>query len=105
MVGGKGGRGVEGTAMAVSPTHLVKDGDEHRRDILQNVFRLGAIEQGRVLPQLVRDLINNEAASVGQRFVRLLQESALFLNRQNAEGDSRKDVIAVRDAETFQFFR
>ena len=49
--------------MAIPPVHLVEDGDKHRRNILENVLRLSPIEKRGVLPELVRDLVNNESAA------------------------------------------
>ena len=42
----------------------MKNGDEHRRNILQKIFRFRLVEKRGVLLQLVRHLINNEAAAV-----------------------------------------
>ena len=49
--------------VAIAHLRLLENRDEHRRNILQKVFRLGAIEKGGVLPQFVRHLINDESAA------------------------------------------
>src|SRR5215470_17309194 len=40
--------------------YLVKHRDKHWRDILQKIFRLVALENGGVLPQLIGDLVNDK---------------------------------------------
>src|SRR3982750_1629227 len=70
MIAGRERRGrAKRAAMAVSPVRFVKHRDEHRRNILQHVFRVRAIEERGVLPELVRYLVNNEAAAIRQRFI------------------------------------
>ena len=101
IVDGEHRRGAERTAMAIPPVHLVEDGDKHRRNILENVLGLGSIEKGGVLPELVGDLVNNESAAIGQRFIGFLEQGPLLFDLENAEWDSRKDVIAARNAAAF----
>src|SRR5881409_2037545 len=48
---------------ALCRRYLVKNRDEHWRDILQEVFRFGALENGGVLSQLIGDLVNDEPAA------------------------------------------
>ena len=60
MISGERRGGLERTPMAVPPIYLMEDGDKHRWNILQDILGLRAIEQGRVLPELVRDLIDDE---------------------------------------------
>src|SRR4051794_32827876 len=50
--------------MAVpSVAGFAKNGNEHGRDVLQEILRLGLVEVGRVLAKFVRDLIDDEAAA------------------------------------------
>src|SRR5436190_8357632 len=69
-------RGADRAAMTVPPARLVKHGDEHRRNILKHVLRFRSIENGGVLPKLVRDLVNDKPSAVRQRFVGFFQERA-----------------------------
>ena len=55
--------------MAVPRLRFLKDGDEHRRNILQTIFRFGAIEKGGVLPEFICHLINDEGAARAQRLI------------------------------------
>ena len=87
--------------MAIPPVHLVEDGDKHRRNILEDVLGLGSIEKSGVLPELVGDLVNNESAAIGQRFIGFFEQGPLLFDLENAEWDSRKDVIAARNAAAF----
>ena len=89
--------------MAVPPVHLMKDGDEHGRDILQEILRLCGIKKRGVLTQLVRDLIDDEGTAIRECFVRFLQQGAFFLDFEYAERDSGKDVVAVRNTTAPQF--
>src|SRR4051812_19551719 len=89
MVAGERGRGLERTPMPIPATHFMEHGDEHRRNILQHVLRFRAIEQGRVLAQLVCDLVNDETPAVRQGLVSFLQKRALFLDLQDAEWNPR----------------
>jgi hypothetical protein len=103
MIGGGENRrgGAERTVMAIPPSYLMENSDKHRRNILEDVLRFGAIEERGVLPELVRDLVNDETATIGQGFVGFLQQGPLLLDLENAEWDPRKDVIALRNAAAF----
>ena len=61
------------------------------------------LEQGRVLFQFVRDLIDDETATRRQRIICFLQESAFLLNFKDAERDTRKNIIAAIDTVALQF--
>ena len=84
--------------MAIPRLRLLKNRDEHRRNILQTILRFGAIEKGGVLPEFVRHLVNDEGAARPERVVRILEQSAFLLDLENAEGDAGENVIALRDA-------
>src|SRR5215472_2230151 len=73
---------------------LVKHGDEHRRDILQEIFRFVALENSGVLPQLIRHLIDYELAVRFQWIVGFAQQRALLLYLENAERNAGENVIA-----------
>src|SRR5438034_10731741 len=45
---------------------FVKNGDEHWRDIREEIFRFGALEDGGVLRQFVGDLVSDEIACRGR---------------------------------------
>ena len=75
---------------------LAKNGDEHRRNILQAIFRVRLFEERGVLLQLVSHLINNKGAAVRKRVVRFLQKRALFIDIQDTERNPGQDVIAAR---------
>jgi len=83
----------------------VKNRDEHWRDILQEIFRFGVLENGRVLLQFVSDLVNDKLSVRLQRIVRLSQQRALLLNLENAEWDAGENVIARSEAAAFQLER
>ena len=93
-------RAVAGAAcdVAVARLRFLKNGDEHRRNILQTILRFRAIEKGGVLPEFVRHLVNNEGAAGAQRVVGILEESAFLLDLENAERNAGEDVIALRNA-------
>ena len=80
----------------------MKNGDKHRRDILQEIFRFGALKNRGVLFQFVCDLVNNETAARPERIIRFSQERAFLVDLENAEWNARKNVIAASDAATFQ---
>src|SRR5580704_10420801 len=61
------------------------------------------LEQGRVLFQFVRDLIDDETATRRQRIIGFLQECAFLLNFEDAERNTRKNIIAPNDAVTVEF--
>ena len=84
--------------MAVPRLSLLKNGDEHRRNILQTILGFRAVEKGGVLPEFVRHLVNDEGAAGTKGVVCILEQSAFLFDLENAEGDAGKDVIALRDA-------
>src|SRR6478609_8844839 len=84
---------------------FVKHRDKHRRDVLQKIFRFGALENGGVLPQLIGDLVNDKLAVRLKRIVRLSQQSALLLDLENAERNAGKNVIARSEPAAFQLVR
>ena len=67
-------------AVAVPRSRLLENGDEHRRNILEEIFGLGVIENGGVLPQFVSHLINDEAAAGRERIVAFLQERPFLVD-------------------------
>lgn len=91
--------------MPVPPVHLMEDRDEHRWNILEKILRFRAIEQRGVLAQFVRDLVDDEVATVRERLIRFRQQGALLFDFENAERDSGKNVVAVRDAPALQLLR
>src|SRR5213596_2826676 len=84
---------------------FVKNRDEHWRDILQEILRFGALENGGVLPQFVGDLVNDELASLLKRIVRFSQQGTLLVDLENAERDAGEDVIARSETMAFQLVR
>ena len=84
--------------MAVPRLSLLKDGDEHRRNILQTILGFRAVEKGGVLPEFIRHLINDEAPPGREGVVCILQQSAFLFDLENAEGNAGKNVIAMRNA-------
>src|SRR6516162_8153398 len=49
-----------GASSALGGRYFMKYRDKHWRDILQEIFRFVALENGGVLPQLVSDLVNDK---------------------------------------------
>src|SRR5467141_1356601 len=88
---------------AVAAVRFLKNRDEHGRNVLQEIFGLGAIENFSVLPQLVRDLINDKPTASRERVVGLLEQSALLVDLQDAKRDARNDIIARVDTASAQF--
>src|SRR6478735_2684707 len=84
---------------------FVKHRDKHRWDILQKIFRFGALANGGVLPQCIGDLVNDKLAVRLKRIVRLSQQCALLLDLENAERNAGKNVIARSEPATFQLVR
>ena len=74
---------------------LVKDSDEHGRDVLQEVFRFAMLEKRRVLLQFVGYLVNDESAVRRESVIGFLKERPFLIDRENAEWNARKDVIAL----------
>ena len=62
-----------------SAMHFMENRDEHRRNILQEIFRLGALEKRGVLAQLIRHLIDDEIAALRERFIRFRRSARFFL--------------------------
>ena len=79
----------------------MKNRDEHRRDILQEIFRFGALENGGVLPQFVGDLVNDELAVPALARRTFSQQRALLIDLENAERDAGKNVIARTETVAF----
>src|SRR2546421_8825258 len=82
---------------AILAVRSLENGDEHRRNVLQEIFGLGVIEKFGVLLQLVRHLINNESPARRERIMGLLKQRALLVDLENAERDPRHNVIARID--------
>src|SRR4029453_2911532 len=91
------------TALCVR--YFVKHRDKHWRDILQEIFRFVALENGGVLPQLIGDLVNDKLAVRLKRIVRLSQQCALLLDLENAERNAGENVIAPSESAAFQLVR
>src|SRR5205823_277438 len=96
-------RGCASTALC--GRYFVKYRDKHRRDILQKIFRFVALENGRVLSQLIGDLVNDKLAVRLKRIVRFSQQCALLLDLENAERNAGENVIARSEAAAFQLER
>src|SRR6476469_3332279 len=94
-----------GASSALCGRCFVKHRDKHWRDILQKIFRFGALENGGVLPQLIGDLVNDKLAVRLKRIVRLSQQCALLLDLENAERNAGKNVIARSQPSAVQLVR
>ena len=57
--------------MAVPRLSLLKDGDEHRRNILQTILGFRAVEKGGMLPEFIGHLVNNKGAAWSKGVVML----------------------------------
>src|SRR6516162_1930458 len=90
---------------ALCRRYFVKHRDKHRRNILQKIFRFVALENGRVLPQLISDLVDDELTFWLKRIVRLSQQRAFFIDFENAEWNARENVIARSESAAFQLVR
>src|SRR4030095_15594648 len=79
---------------------FVKHGDKHRRDILQEIFRFVALENGGVLPQLIGDLVDDELTFWLKRIVRLSQQCPFFIDFESAKwnGARRTRAVSARTA-------
>ena len=84
--------------MAVPRLSLLKDGDEHRRNILQTILGFRAVEKGGMLPKFISHLVNDERATGTEGVVCILKQSAFLFDFENTEGDAGKNVIALRNA-------
>src|SRR2546428_35976 len=62
---------------AVTAVRFLKNRDEHRRNVLQEIFRFGTVENLSVLLQLVCDLINDKPTASCECVMGLLEERAL----------------------------
>src|SRR5437667_3583392 len=91
------------SAAAMWRWRFVKNSNEHRRDVLQEIFRFAMLEKRRVLLQFVGDLVNDENAVRRERIVRFPKERPFLLDLENAKRYARKDVITGSDAVAFQF--
>ena len=72
----------------------MKHRNKHRWDILQEIFRFVALENGGVLPQLIGDLVDDELTFWLKRIVRLSQQRSFFIDFENAEWNAGENVIA-----------
>ena len=91
--------------MPVPPVYLLENRDEHWRNILEKILRLHAIEEGGMLAQFVRDLIDDEVAAVRERLICFRQQRSLFFDFENAKRNSRENVVTVRYASALQLFQ
>ena len=91
--------------MPVPSVYLLENRDEHWRNILEKILRLHAIEDGSMLAQFVRDLVDDEVAAVRERLICFRQQRSLFFDFENAERDSGENVVAVRDAAALQLLQ
>src|SRR4030095_10863777 len=83
-------------AVSVKVASFAKNRDEHRRNILQEIFRLRFRSKvGGVLTQFVCHLVDYEGTAGGEGVGGLSQEIAFFLDLQNAERNAGNDVIAI----------
>ncbi len=105
MLSGKGGGLKHRMFAAIAPIRFAKNSDEHRRNILQKIFRFRLVEKSSVLFQLIRHLINDETAARFERVVRLLQKLPFLFDLENAERNAGENVIAITDAAARQYFR
>ena len=80
----------------------MKNGDEHRGNILQEIFRLSVLEKLRVLFQFVGDLVDDETAAWRESIIGFPKERAFLLYFQNTEGNTRQDVITLGKAAPLQ---
>jgi len=83
--------------MAVPRLSLLKDCDEHRRNILQTILGFRTVEKGGMLPEFISHLVNDEGATGTEGVVCILEQSAFLFNLENAEWDAGENVIALRD--------
>ena len=83
----------------------MKNGDEHRRNILKEIFGVGVFEKRCVLLQFVCDLVNNETAMRRERIVGFPKKRTFLFDLQNAKGNARKNVIALGEPAPFQLVR
>ena len=91
--------------MAVQRIRFLENSDEHRRNILQDVFGLGPAKEFCMLLQFVRHLVNDKLAAGRKRVVGLLQQLPFHLDLENAEWDTGNDKVAGRNAAPAQLAR
>src|SRR6266446_7182878 len=90
---------------AVAAVRFLKNRDEHRRNVLQEIFGFGTVENFSVLLQLVRDLINDKPTASCECVMGLLEQSPLLVDLQNAKRDAGSDIVAGADGASAQFQR
>src|SRR5438552_17884847 len=90
---------------AVAAVRFLKNRDEHRRNVLQEIFGFGTVENFSVLLQLVRDLINDKPTASCECVMGLLEQSPLLVDLQNAKRDAGNDIVARDDGASTQFQR
>src|SRR5207253_6010727 len=90
---------------AVAAVRFLKNRDEHRRNVLQEIFGFGTVENFSVLLQLVRDLINDKPTASCECVMGLLEQSPLLVDLQNAKRDAGNDIVARVDGASTQFQR
>src|SRR5205823_10242848 len=91
-------------AVSIKLARFTENGDEHWRNILQEIFGLRLRRKiDRVLAQFVCHLINDESTTGSKSVMRLSQEIAFLFDLQNTKRNSRDNVIAVGDATLRQF--
>src|SRR5436305_13352832 len=66
---GDAGRLERWMGVAVVRSSFAENGDEHRWNILQAIFRLGVVEHRGVIAQFVCYLVNHEAAAGCERVI------------------------------------
>jgi len=70
--------------MPVPPVYLLENRDEHWRNILEKILRLHAIEEGSMLAQFVRDLVDDEVTAVRERLICFRQQRSFLFDFENA---------------------
>src|SRR5438552_13213061 len=89
VVRGKPRFGRINRAISIKLARFTENGDEHWRNILQEIFGLGLRSKiGRVLAQFVCHLINDERAARGESIMCLPQKIAFLFDLQNTEWNS-----------------
>src|SRR4030095_5495329 len=85
---------------ALCRRYFVKHRNKHWRDILQEIFRFVALENGGVLPQLIGDLVDDELTFWLKRIVRLSQQCPFFIDFESAKwnGARRTRAVSARTA-------
>src|SRR3984893_9250797 len=91
--------------ITIALVRLFKNGDEHRRNVLQKILRLGVLKNGGVLLQFVGHLVDDETAAGRERVVGFLLERTFLVDLENAERNAGKNVIAIWDPAPLQLRR